>query len=65
MYSYQIIRLVKVPNLTTKDMWRYIQNFVGPEIIARQTPSKTSCESDIEMLLEKMVLKKLLKVIDV
>ena len=36
---------------------RYVQNFVGLEIVAHQTP-KTSCESDIEILLKKMVLKK-------
>ena len=47
-----------MPNLTSKDMWKYVQNFIGPEIIARQMPSTTSCESDIESLLERLVLKK-------
>ena len=49
-----------MPGITVKDMWRYIENVVGPEVISRQMPMKEAQESDndIEKLLEKMVDKK-------
>ena len=49
-----------MPGITVKDMWRYIENVVGPEVISRQMPMKEAQESDndIEKLLEKMADKK-------
>lgn len=56
----QIIKKVKVDGLRIKDMWRYVENVVGPEVLSRQMPVRDAQDSDhdIEILLQQLVDKK-------
>lgn len=67
MPGVQIIKKVKVDGLSVKDMWRYVENIVGPEVLSRQMPIRDAQDSDhdIEILLQQLVDKKpcLLKVL--
>ena len=50
----------KVDWLSVKDMWRYVENVVGLEVLSRQIPVRDTQDSDhdVEILLQQLVSKK-------